>query len=343
MERLVEVVSFNPQWVAMFTGEAKVLQAVFGPELVTVHHIGSTSIPGLKAKPIIDLLPEVRDIAKVDGFNESMRQLGYEPRGEYGLPRRRYFPKSVAGHRTCHVHVWQSGEREIDRHLAFRDFLIAHPEQAQAYGRLKEQLVTQYAGEREAYIAGKHVFCQETEREALAWQRFINGFEIESDRLRLIPLSAAQLEFLLTRPDQLEAELGFSISRPVLSPPVVRHAIRVKQQRLFSSPADEFPWHTYWLMVIPTDPFGAGLIGFKGIPDQNGMVEIGYGIDPVFRRRGYTTEATRSMVDWALQRPPCLAVTAWTDKDNSASVRVLEKVGMRIARETADQYCWVTK
>jgi GrpB-like predicted nucleotidyltransferase (UPF0157 family)/RimJ/RimL family protein N-acetyltransferase len=341
MEQIVEVLPYDPQWVPIFTAEAKTLRSLFAAEVVAVHHIGSTSIPGLKAKPIIDILLEVRDIEQVDAFNEPMRQLGYEPRGEFGLPRRRYFPKTGHGNRTHQVHVWQSGDIEIKRHLAFRDFMIAHKEKAQEYGRLKEDLVAQFTGDREAYMDGKHDFCQHMERQALAWQQKISAFEIKSKRLRLIPLSAAQLEFLLPRPEQFEAELGFAISRPVLSPPVVRHAIRVKQQRLATSPAEEFPWLTYWLMVIKAEPFGAGLIGFKGVPDKNGEVEIGYGIDPSYRRQGYTTEAAGTLINWALQQATCLAVTAWSDKSNRASARVLEKVGMQIARETATQYCWV--
>ncbi len=269
-----------------------------------------------------------------------MRRQGYEPRGEFGLPNRRYFPKTVNGQRVVHVHTWQHGDPEIRRHVAFRDFMIAHPKQAQAYGKLKEALVSQYGGDREAYISGKHDFCQEMEQQALRWQALISSFEIESERLRLIPLSAAQLEFLLARPLQLEAALGFPISRPATSPPVVRHAIGLKQQRLISTAAEEFPWHTYWLMAIAADPFGAGLIGFKGIPDQHGKVEIGYGIDPDWRRKGFTTEAAGMLIDWALAQPSCQAVTAWSDKENRASARVLEKVGMRVTKETADQFSW---
>ena len=82
------------------------------------------------------------------------------------------------------------------------------------------------------------------------------------------------------------------------------------------------------------------MIGFKGVPDGQGEVEIGYGIDPDFRSKGYTTEAAGMLIDWALQQPSCLVVTAWSDKENRASARVLEKVGMMISRVTADQFCW---
>jgi GrpB-like predicted nucleotidyltransferase (UPF0157 family)/GNAT superfamily N-acetyltransferase len=341
MARNIEILPYDPAWIELFTTEAKLLRSLFGQEVIAVHHIGSTSIPGMKAKPVIDILLEVRDIEQVDAFNELMRKLGYEPRGAYGLAHRRYFPKTVKDRRAVHVHAWQSGDSEIARHLAFRNFMIAHPEKAQAYVDLKEALVAQYAGNKEAYISGKNDFCQEMERQAISWQSSIDVLEIESERLRLVPLSAAQLEFLLVRPQQLEAELGFPISRLVASPPVVRHAIRLKQQRIISSGEEAFPWHTYWLLVIAADRFGAGLIGFKGVPDDYGEVEIGYGIDPGYRRKGFTTEAARALIDWALEHPSCLAVTAWSDKENQASARVLEKVGMTMARETAEQFCWV--
>ncbi len=341
MKRTIEVVPYDPDWIRLFATEAGLLRRVFGREVVAIHHIGSTAVPGMQAKPVIDILLEVRELERVDAFNELMRRLGYEPRGEYGLPNRRYFPKTVNGRRTVHVHTWQSGDPEIARHVVFRDFMIAHPNQAQAYGDLKEALVSQYAGDREAYISGKHDFCQEMERQAMSWQSAIRAFEIKSERLRLVPLSAAQLEFLLTRPLQLEAELGFPISRPAASTAVVRHAIRLKQQRLISSEDGEFPWTTYWLVVITAEQFGAGLMGFKGVPDENGEVEIGYGIDPSCRRKGYTTEAAGTLIDWALEQPACLGVMAWSDKANQASVRVLEKVRMTMIKETADQFCWV--
>lgn len=341
MKRIIEVLSYDPEWIKLFEVEAGLLRSIFGQEVAAIHHIGSTSIPGMKAKPIIDILLEVRDIERVDLFNEPMLRLGYEPRGEYGLPHRRYFPKTANGHRTFHIHAWQSGESEIERHLAFRDFMIAHPQQAQAYGSLKEALIDKFAGDKEAYISGKNHFCQEMERQALRWQRSISTSVIESERLRMVPLTAAQLDFLLTRPDQLEAELGFEISGPVAAPPIVRHAIRMKQHRLIISAEKEFAWHTYWLMVIGTDRYGAGLIGFKGVPDKHGEVEIGYGIDPDFRGKGYTTEAACALIDWALRQPECQAVTAWSDKENRASARVLQKVGMTMAKESGNQLCWV--
>ncbi|MDX1414840.1 MAG: bifunctional GrpB family protein/GNAT family N-acetyltransferase [Candidatus Promineifilaceae bacterium] len=341
MDRQVEIVAYRPQWVDMFNNEAERLHMLLGTEALAVHHIGSTSVPGLKAKPIIDLLVEVKDIERIDKFNDTMREHGYEVMGEYGMPRRRYFRRTVNGRRMAHVHTWQQRDIEINRHIAFRDYLITYPHRAQAYGDLKQSLVEQFNGDKEQYIDNKDAFCKETERRALAWQAAITRFELKCERLTLIPLSAAQLYFCLERPEQLEAELGFPISRPAIEPPVVKQALRVKKQRLINSPMHEFAWHTYWIMVIASEPFGAGLIGFKGTPDKNGEVEIGYGIDASRRNQGYTTAAAKMLVDWALNQKACCAVTAWSNKENKASARVLQKVGLEIGRETEDQYCWV--
>jgi GrpB-like predicted nucleotidyltransferase (UPF0157 family) len=153
----------------MFLSEAGRLRAVFGDEAVAVHHIGSTSVPGLSAKPIVDFLVEVRDIERVDAYDDALRALGYEARGEFGIPGRRYFPRVVGETHTHHVHCFQAGHPEIAGHLAVRDYLIAHPEAAQAYGRLKEELARRHPWDIDAYVDGKDAFVKDLERRALAW------------------------------------------------------------------------------------------------------------------------------------------------------------------------------
>lgn len=121
------------------------------------------------AKPIIDLMPVVRDITAIDAFDTIMHEKGYLPRGEYGLPGRRYFIKGTEEKRTHHIHTYQQGHADILRHLAFRDYLIAHPARAGDYGALKLQLVEQSDGDKDAYIEGKDKLVQEIEVEALHW------------------------------------------------------------------------------------------------------------------------------------------------------------------------------
>lgn len=168
--RKVDVVTYNEDWVRQFQQEAAQLRRVFGNELIDIHHIGSTSVPGLKAKPVIDIMPVVSHIDRVGEFNMQMIAIGYEPMGENGLPERRFFRKG-GDKRTHHVHVFQAGNENIERHLAFRDYLRTHSEIARKYGDLKEELARKFPYDIEAYINGKDVLVKEIEQAALTWYR----------------------------------------------------------------------------------------------------------------------------------------------------------------------------
>lgn len=172
MPMKVAVEPYQPRWAAMFTAESAEIARALGANVYRVHHVGSTAIPGIVAKPIIDLLVEVNDLLAVDGCSSAMSGLGYEVMGEFGIPGRRYFRKdNQAAVRTHHVHTFATGHPEIVQHLAFRDFLHAHPDWAQQYSDLKRQLVAAHPGDMEGYIAGKESFIQEVNRRALAWRR----------------------------------------------------------------------------------------------------------------------------------------------------------------------------
>src|SRR5579875_4114236 len=128
----VEVVPHNSEWAQKFQHEADELNKIFGQNLIEIHHIGSTSVPGLPAKPIIDIMPVVRRIEQVDVCNAQMEAFGYECMGEFGIPGRRYFRKG-GDNRTHQVHVFEYGDANVVRHLAFREYLKVHPEDAQTY------------------------------------------------------------------------------------------------------------------------------------------------------------------------------------------------------------------
>ena len=170
VSRPVEVVAHNRTWSEQFRAEAAQLARLFEPEVIAIHHIGSTAIPGIKAKPIIDLLVEVNDIARIDDYNSAMTRLGYQPKGELGIRGRRYFSKDTAGMRSHQVHAFGHGDPEIERHILFVDFLIVHPDQAQAYSELKEKLVARYPTDPHAYNEAKTEFIQEIDEQAVAWR-----------------------------------------------------------------------------------------------------------------------------------------------------------------------------
>ncbi len=164
--------------------------------------------------------------------------------------------------------------------------------------------------------------------------------EILTPHLKLIALTPEQLKLYLEAPDQLEQALGFPVARDILTE-IVQRAIRIKLAKMAQAPAQNYAWYTYWLVVPIDRPYGAGLAGFKGVPDSQGEVELGYGIDPAYQGQGYATEAAQALIAWAFQSPDCATVVAPnTKRSNVASNRVLKKVGMRIYAETADAIFW---
>jgi GrpB-like predicted nucleotidyltransferase (UPF0157 family) len=170
--RRVEVVPHSPGWAAGFRAEADRLTAVPGDEVTAIHHIGSTAIPGISAKPIIDILLAVREVERLDELRPEMAALDYEGRGEFGLLGRRYFARTMDGRRRHQIHAYKTDNPGLRPHLAFRDYLIYHPENAQAYGRLKEDLAEEFPTGIEGYMAGKDAFIKETEKKAVAWSRW---------------------------------------------------------------------------------------------------------------------------------------------------------------------------
>jgi len=142
--------------------ERDVLRAILGEEIIAIHHIGSTSIPGMMAKPIIDILIEVRAIEAIDDYNSQMQWAGYVVKGEYGIPGRRFFYKGQNA-RTHHVHAFNAGTHDIKRHLNFRDYLINHPAMASEYAELKKGLAVKFRFDIDGYCDGKNDFIKNIE------------------------------------------------------------------------------------------------------------------------------------------------------------------------------------
>lgn len=163
--RKVTVTDYQPEWKLQFQQAAKEIKDIFGEKCIEVHHIGSTSIEGMPAKPIIDLMPVVREIEAVDGLIGEMEKLGYESKGENGLPGRRYFQRG-GDDRTHHVHIYAAGNPEIGRHLAFRNYLRGNHQEAEEYGMLKKKLAHDFPNDIEQYIAGKEELVTRIEKNA---------------------------------------------------------------------------------------------------------------------------------------------------------------------------------
>jgi len=167
----VELVAHSPLWAGMAEAETRRLKDALGELLLTVHHIGSTAIPGIKAKPVVDLIPVVRRIEELDAREQTMRALGYKWFGEFGLPGRRYcYRKDPATEqRLFQLHCYQEGALEVPRHLAFRDYLRARPLLAKEYEMEKIRAAAVRSDDVNAYNDEKNGWIKRVEKDALAW------------------------------------------------------------------------------------------------------------------------------------------------------------------------------
>lgn len=161
---------------------------------------------------------------------------------------------------------------------------------------------------------------------------------ITTPRLQLIPLDLHQLRMVLHEMEMLEMSLNMAIKRDFITEPVQR-AIRMKIEKMELSDVSRHGWFTYWLIVIKDEKAGAGMLGFKGFPDEEGSTEIGYGIDPAYQGKGYMSEAVQSLIDWAFQHPFCTCITA-TEVKNLASRRLLERLGGQLVNASDHATSW---
>lgn len=178
MARKIEVVDYRPEWDTMFKVESKKIKKILGKNCVGVYHIGSTSVKGLPAKPIIDIMPVVKDISLVDAHNGEFEALGYECRGEFGIPGRRFYAKG-GDNRTHHIHIFeQSNQTDIQHHIAVRDYLNAHTDTAAKYAALKKKLAAEFPFDNDGYCDGKEEYMKSLEEKALHWQEKQNRISL---------------------------------------------------------------------------------------------------------------------------------------------------------------------
>ena len=162
--------SHDPRWAEEFLSESAAITDMLGASINAIHHIGSTAIPGIYAKPIIDMLGVTHDLTRLDKCSSKLQSLKYEGLGEFGIAGRRYFRKnSPSGTRTHHLHVFEDGSPEITRHLAFRDYLTAHASDARDYEALKLRLAADFPHDSRLYTEGKDQLVIEIDKRAAAW------------------------------------------------------------------------------------------------------------------------------------------------------------------------------
>lgn len=165
----VRLLPHDPHWAEQADREAIRLLEAVRPAIGEIHHVGSTSIPGIAAKPIIDLVGIGPDLEAIELARPKIEALGYAWHGEFGLEGRRFctFTDPASGLRKFHLHCYAKGDPSIRRHLAFRDYLRERPEEARAYQEMKSRCAAKHPDDSHAYTACKDRWIKRAEAEAL--------------------------------------------------------------------------------------------------------------------------------------------------------------------------------
>jgi GrpB-like predicted nucleotidyltransferase (UPF0157 family) len=166
----VEIAKYQSVWVERFERERKLLQHALGTHVIRIEHVGSTSIPGLDAKPTLDMIAGLKELRSADCYAAQLGDLGYEFRPHHPVPGRLHFAKIQSGLRTHNLSLTVYGSDFWEAHLLFRDYLRNHPEVTRAYQELKYRLATQYSEDTVQYTAGKDEFIAEVLQEAREWK-----------------------------------------------------------------------------------------------------------------------------------------------------------------------------
>ena len=154
----VKLVPYNPIWETLFEMEKDTLLNTIGDYVSDIEHIGSTSVPGLKAKPIIDMVAAVEDLSVYTKLIDSLTKLGYEYMPERVFDDRVFFPKGPRENRTHHLSFVVENSAGWTEPIAFRDYLRNSPHKRQAYQTLKERLAEQFPNDRASYTKAKSIF-----------------------------------------------------------------------------------------------------------------------------------------------------------------------------------------
>ena len=170
---MIRIVPYQTDWPAQFAAEAETIRAAFGSRALRIEHVGSTAVPGLAAKPVIDLQISVASLEPMSVHSQPLEDLGYThiPLGDFDLVYP-FFQKPATWPSTHHVHLCVVGGEQEQRHLVFRDYLRDHPDVAADYAELKRGLAAEHDGNtlasRERYSLAKTAFVTSVLERALA-------------------------------------------------------------------------------------------------------------------------------------------------------------------------------
>ena len=154
----VKLVEYNPNWPEMFKAESEILHDLLEDIAIGIHHIGSTAVLGMDAKPVVDLMVEATDLEIVQSMTDEFKKAGYEVLGESGIPGRHFITRNSAGKRTHDIHIFQSAHKEIEQMILFRDRMRENASEAEAYSELKHDLASKHRHDPVRYTQEKTEF-----------------------------------------------------------------------------------------------------------------------------------------------------------------------------------------
>lgn len=161
LDEEITLTPFNPQWSKIYRTEASRLHEKLGGKIVTVEHIGSTAIPAIHTKPIIDIMIGIKSLTETKPIIKSLQELGYEYCGEANVPGRLYFRIRNKNGQNFNLAVCQHQSALWTDNLLFRDYLLEHPDIAQRYSLLKKEILAAGANTLLKYSELKHAFVEE--------------------------------------------------------------------------------------------------------------------------------------------------------------------------------------
>ncbi len=166
-----------------------------------------------------------------------------------------------------------------------------------------------------------------------------NTFNLETERLNLMPLNAKNLTLAIDDYSKMQVELGLNAKKTFLDDEEMLYAMKVRLARVLEN-EENYIWFTNWAIIQKEENAIIGYIILKGLPNKSGDVIIGYDIDEDYRRKGYATEAIKGLIQWIFLNPNVITVIADTETTNIPSYKLLEKLGAVRYKESSELIWW---
>lgn len=317
---MIHLQSYNPQWPQWFEREKVKLFSVLGPIVGSIEHIGSTAIPGIYAKPIIDILVGVHDLSDItDEQIQGLEQIGYRyvPEFEQYVPDRRFLYKTNSSERTHQLHIVNQNSAWWHRHLLFRDYLKYHPQCARIYESEKLALARQYA-DNGLYSEAKTEVCQRLEKTAFYDFAFHRPF-METDRMmgyipQMVCLGNYQAMF---QDPEFANQYGAEVSDDYIREMLAR---------------DITCWDRYQMGPMAWfDKTGHQFVARAGIKpmtiDGQCEIELTYALKKTYWVKGLATEIGRELLNKAFQQWGVSNIVCFARPDHDRSLKVVRKLG----------------